>query len=180
MLLETENCTHSFLPDSPPSWYAVQTRSRHERIVYQHLLMRGCSLYLPTVTETHVWSDRRKKVEVPLFPGYVFVRIIAHNEWRVKVLRTPGVVRFVGCTAEGTPIPEDQLASVRTIVERNMPWASHPFLKVGQRVRVRGGALDGVEGIFLRRNSDDVLIISVDVIQRSMAVSIRGYDIEVC
>ena len=148
--------------------------------MYQHLIVRGFSSYLPTIKETHTWSDRRKKVEVPLFPGYVFVRLIAHNEWRVKVLQAPGVVRFVGCTLEGSAIPDDQLESVRTIVERNMPCVSHPFLKVGQRVRVRGGALDGMEGIFLRRNSDDVLIISVDVIQRSMAVSIKGYEIEVC
>ena len=179
MLLETANYTHSFLADSQPNWYAVQTRSRHERIVCQHLMMRGFSLYLPTIVETHVWSDRRKKVEVPLFPGYVFVRLIAHNEWRVQVLRTPGVVRFVGCAPEGSAIPEEQIASVRTVVERNMDCVSHPFLKVGQRVRVCGGALEGVEGIFVKHNGSDTLVISVDAIQRSLSVSIQGYDLEV-
>jgi transcription elongation factor/antiterminator RfaH len=179
MLLETENCTHPFPADSLPSWYAVQTRSRHERIACQHLMMRGFSLYLPTIVETHVWSDRRKKVEVPLFPGYVFVRLIAHNEWRVQVLRTPGVVRFVGGAPEGSPIPEEQIASVRAVVERKMAYVSHPFLKVGQRVRVCGGALEGVEGIFVKHNGSDTLVISVDAIQRSLSVSIQGYDLEV-
>lgn len=176
--LEVANYTHPFLADSQPHWYAVQTRSRHERIVCQHLTMRGFSLYLPTIVETHVWSDRRKKVEVPLFTGYVFVRLVAHNEWRVQVLRTPGVVRFVGCAPEGSAIPDEQIASVRTVVERNMACVSHPFLKVGQRVRVCGGALEGVEGIFVKHNGSDTLVISVDAIQRSLSVSIQGYDVE--
>ncbi len=176
----TENFTHSFPEGSQPTWYAIQTRSRHEKLVNHHLQMRGMSSYLPTITKTHLWSDRRKKVELPLFPGYLFIQLIPCNEWRVKVLRTPGVVRFVGCAPEGSAIPEEQIASVRTIVDRNMTCVSHPFLEVGQRVRVRGGALDGVEGIFLRRNSDHVLVISVGAIQRSLAVSIQGYDIEPC
>ena len=176
----TESFTHSLPEGSQPTWYAIQTRSRHEKLVNHHLQMRGMSSYLPTITKTHLWSDRRKKVELPLFPGYLFIQLIPCNEWRVKVLRTPGVVRFVGCAPEGSAIPEEQIASVRTIVDQNMTCVSHPFLEVGQRVRVRGGALDGVEGIFLRRNSDDVLVISVGAIQRSLAVSIQGYDIEPC
>lgn len=180
MSLETVGFTTGLVGGFRESWYAVQTRSRHEKFAHQHLLLRGVSTYLPTVIETHAWSDRHQKVDVPLFPGYVFVRILAHNEWRATVLRTPGVVRFVGYTPEGSAIPEEQIASVRTIVEQNMGWSLHPFLKVGQRVRVRGGALDGMEGIFVRRNGDDTLIVSVDAIQRSMAVSIRGYEIEIC
>lgn len=178
--VQTENSTHSIAAGSQLSWYAVQTRSRHEKLVQHHLHIRGMSLYLPAVTETHRWSDRRKQVEVLLFPGYVFVQLVPSNDWRATVLQTPGVVRLVGCTREGSAIPEEQIASVRTVVERNLPWVSHPFLKAGQRVKVRGGALDGVQGIFLRRGGDDALIISVEVIQRSMALSIQGYDLEAC
>jgi transcription antitermination factor NusG len=140
--------------------------------------MRGIVQYVPTITETHTWSDRRKKVELPLFPGYVFVQIVASNELRVQVLRIPGVVRLVGSELGGTPIPDDQIQSVRTLVDRNLPWASYPFLKEGQRVRVRGGALDGIEGIFVKRSGVDTLVISVDAIQRSLSISVQGYSLE--
>jgi transcription termination/antitermination protein NusG len=162
-----------------PSWYAVQTRSRHERIVANHLAMRGVAQYVPTITEVHRWSDRQKKVELPLFQGYVFVCVAPSNEKRVDVLRTPGVVRFVGATPEGTPIPNEQIESVRALLDRNITCLPHPFLKAGERVRVKGGALHGVEGVFVRRNAADTLIISIDAIQRSLCVSIKGYDLEV-
>ena len=131
----------------------------------------------PTITEIRRWSDRRKRVEFPLFPGYVFVRLFASNEHRVQVLRVPGVIRFVGPEL-GTTIPESQIESVKALVSHDLPWTSHPFLRSGQRIRVRGGSLDGLEGIFLRRNGEDSLIISIDAIQRSLSVSIQGYDIE--
>lgn len=177
-LYQTFNCVSS---DSCPSpvWYAAQTRSRHERLVAHQLESRGIAQYLPTITEIHRWSDRRRKIELPLFPGYVFVQIIATNDFRVQVLRIPGVVRLVGSERGGTPIPADQIKSVRTLVDCQLPWTLHPFLKVGQRVRVRGGALDGMEGIFLKRNGLDALVISVDAIQRSLAVSLQGYNLEV-
>lgn len=161
------------------SWYAAQTRSRHEHLVAHHLGSRAIVHYFPTFTETHLWSDRRKKIEVPLFPGYVFVRIAPVNGCRLSVLKVPGVVRLVGSSLGGTPIPDEQIAAVRTMVERNLPWTSHPFLKEGDRVRVRGGALDGVEGLFVKRNGLETLVISVNAIQRSLCVSIQGYDLEV-
>jgi transcription antitermination factor NusG len=163
----------------PANWYAVQTRSRHERFVAHQFQSHGVVHYLPVVTEQHRWSDRRKKVEVPLFTGYVFVQVVPSNEERVRVLRINGVVSFVGNSPEGTPIPDEQVESVRMLVEQKVLWLAHPFLKSGQRIRVRGGALDGVEGIFQTRNGEDTLIVSIDAIQRSMSVSIKGYDIEV-
>ncbi|MBV9341418.1 MAG: UpxY family transcription antiterminator [Acidobacteria bacterium] len=157
----------------------MQTRSRHEKLVACHLQTRGVVHYLPIVIETHRWSDRRKRLELPLFPGYVFVRVVDSNLRRVEVLRTPGVVRFVGHSPSGTVVPDEQIESIRKLIEENIPWVSHPFLKVGQRVRVRGGALDNLEGIVVRRNGEDALVISVDAIQRSLSVSIKGYDLEV-
>jgi len=128
--------------------------------------------------QIHRWSDRRKRIEVPLFAGYVFVRVIPRNEERVRVLQINGVVRFVGHAPGGTPIPEEQIECVRLLIEHNIPWATHPFLKVGQRIRIRGGALDGLEGIFQSRNGEETLIVSIDAIQRSLSVSIRGYRVE--
>jgi transcription termination/antitermination protein NusG len=177
--IASANCIPFPTASFPHSWYAVQTRSRHEKLVAYHLETRGVFRYLPTVVETHRWSDRRKRVELPLFPGYVFVRVLECNQERVKVLRTPGVVRFVGHSPSGTPIPDVQIESIRTLIAQNVPWSSQPFLKVGQRVRIRGGSLDGVEGIFLRRNGEDTLVISVDAIQRSLSISVKGYDFQV-
>jgi transcription antitermination factor NusG len=84
----------------------------------------------------------------------------------------------VGARGEGTPIDEEQIESVRLLLEQGMPVCSHPFLQVGQRVRIRSGALDGMEGILVSRNGDDTLVISVDAIQRSLAVRVEGYDVE--
>jgi len=141
------------------------------------LQSRGFDQYLPTVTETHHWSDRKKKVETPLFGGYVFVRLADSNEARVDVLRVPGVVNFVGARPRGTEIPDEQIDAVRRLIDQRLHWEAHPFLKEGQQVRVRGGSLDGIEGIFLRRNGQNSLIISVDAIQKSMLISIQGYDV---
>jgi transcription termination/antitermination protein NusG len=158
-------------------WYALHTRSRHERIVAHRLRECGLETYVPTVKEVHRWSDRKKKVEVPLFSCYVFLRCNLSPENRNHVYRIESVLGFVGGGGSGMAIPDEQIENVRTLLAQSVPWRSHPFLKVGQRVRVRGGALDGVEGIFLSENGDHSLVISVEAIQRSMAVRIDGYDV---
>lgn len=142
------------------------------------LTLRGINSFLPTLTEIRRWSDRRKRIEVPLFSGYVFVNILPSNEDRVRVLRVDGTVRFVGTTASGTAIPEHQIEAVRAVVEQRVSWAEHPFLRAGQRIRIRGGALDGVEGIFQVRDGQNRLVVSVDAIQRSLAIRLEGYDFE--
>lgn len=159
-------------------WYAVQTRSRHEKVVEQRLLERGVTTFLPLVTEVRRWSDRRKTVQMPLFNCYMFAKLAPTNVDRLRVLRIEGVLGLVGARCEGTPIPDDQIEAVRTVVEERLPWSPHPFLKIGQRVRVRGGALDGLEGILVSRNGNRALVISVDAIQRSLLVSVEGYNVE--
>jgi len=158
--------------------YAVHTRARHERVIAQRLREQGINTFLPLVTEVHRWSDRRKSVEVPLFGCYIFVKLATTGEYRLQVLKIDGVFKFVGAAGMGTPIPEAQIDAVRTLIGQQIPWSTHPFLQIGQRVRVRGGALDGVEGILVSRNDDNTLVVSVDAIQRSLAVRIQGYDIE--
>src|ERR1700684_3131647 len=173
------------LPNTPSmtevnteNWYAVHTRARHERAIAQRLREQGINTFLPLVTEVHRWSDRRKSVEVPLFGCYVFVKVPPTGEDRLRVLRMDGVFKFVGTRGVGTPIAEAQIDAVRTLIGQQVPWSSYPFLQIGQRVRVRGGALDGVEGILLSRNDDNTLVVSIDAIQRSLAVRIEGYDVE--
>jgi len=160
------------------SWFAIRTRSRHEKVVERQLNGQGIDVFYPIVKQMHQWSDRRKLVECPLFAGYAFVRIAPSPEERVRVLRTQGVVEFVGAQGQGIAIPEEQIEAVRAIVAGNLPFTQHVFLKVGQRVRVRGGSLDGVEGVLVANNGSRHLVISVDPIQRSLSVSIEGYQVE--
>jgi transcription antitermination factor NusG len=160
------------------SWYAVHTRARHEKVVAQRLTEQGVTTFLPMITEVHRWSDRKKSVELPLFGCYVFVKLPSTGEERLRVLRIDSVFKFVGARGLGTPIAEAQIDAVRTLIGQQLPWSAHPFLQIGQRVRVRGGALDGVEGILLSRNDDNTLVVSIDAIQRSLAVRIQGYDLE--
>jgi len=160
------------------SWYALHTRARHERMVVHRLGDEGVTTFLPVATEVHRWSDRRKSIEVPLFPCYVFVRLALTPEERFRVFQVNGILGLVGIRGQGTSIPDEQIDAVRALLAQNLPWSFHPFLKAGQRVRIRGGALDGVEGIFQSRGRDQTLVISVDAVQRSLAVRISGYDIE--
>jgi transcription antitermination factor NusG len=108
----------------------------------------------------------------------VFVRIFKALQERVTVLRTNGVVNLVGDRGTGSAIPETEINSVRTLLHRNIPFRSHPFLSVGQRVRIRGGALDGVEGTLQEQKNDLSLIVSIDIIQRSLSIRLEGYEIE--
>ncbi len=159
-------------------WYAIYTRARHEKTVAAQLLEKQLTTFLPLISHVHRWSDRRQLVTLPLLPGYVFVRVVYTSEARLSVLRTPGVVRFVGINGKGLPIPDKQIEDIRTILANNVSCALYPFLRVGQRVRIRGGCLDGIEGILVARNSDRSLVISIEPIHRSMAMRIEGYDVE--
>lgn len=160
------------------NWYAIRTRSRHERVAERQLHSKGIEAFSPVTSQIHQWSDRRKVVQAPLFAGYAFVRITPSPEERVRVLRTFGVVSFVGSQGQGTPIPDSQIEAVRMLVASNVAFAKHPFLRVGQRVRVRGGSLDGVEGILIALNGSRNLVISVELIQRSLSLRIEGYELE--
>jgi transcription antitermination factor NusG len=160
------------------NWYGLQTRPRHEKIVAQRLEERGVTTFLPLVTEVHRWSDRKKSVQMPLFGCYVFARFVPNRTERLRVLRVDGVFGLVGMRGEGTPIPDGQIDAVRNLVEGEVAWSAYPFLKIGQRVRIRSGALNGVEGILISRNGDRTLVISVDAIQRSLAVRVEGYEVE--
>jgi transcriptional antiterminator NusG len=159
-------------------WYAVQTLPRHEKKASSELEAKQVQTFLPVISEVRQWSDRKRVIETPLFPGYAFVRIPAEPGARIAVLRTNGVVGFVGVRGIGTPIPENEIAAIQALLTRQIPFRAHPFLNIGQRVRIRGGALDGIEGILDAVKGDQSLIISVELIQRSLAVRVAGYHVE--
>lgn len=139
---------------------------------------KGIDIFLPLFSEKHQWSDRRRIVEVPVFPRYVFLRIEPTTSARIPVLRTAGVMRFVGDRGLGATIPDAQIESVRNIITQGVPFSHYAYLDIGQRVRIRGGALDGVEGILAAINGDQSLVVSVEMIRRSLAIRIEGYRVE--
>lgn len=171
--------SETMINQEPANWYAVQTRARNEKVIAERLQEQGLITFLPLVTEIRSWSDRKKKVELPLFSCYVFVKLVfGNNEARMRLYRTNGVFGIVSMRGEAIPIPEEQIEALRTVVTQKIAWSAHDFLKVGQRVRIRGGSMDGVEGVLLSRDGDRTLIISVDAIQRSLAVRVEGYEVE--
>jgi transcription antitermination factor NusG len=161
-----------------PQWYALRTRSRHEKMVADQLNKQGVENFLPLMKHSRQWSDRIKEVELPLFSGYTFVRVVLSSPDRLRVLQTHGVAGFVGINCIGTAIPDNQIEDIRTLLASKVAFEEQPYLRVGQRVRVKGGALDGVEGILAAQNGDRSLVISLEPIQRSLSVRIQGYTVE--
>jgi transcription antitermination factor NusG len=133
--------------------------------------------FLPLVTEVHHWSDRKKSVTVPLFKSYLFVRIPASREMRSRVLATTGLVGFIG--NEGVPIaiPDKEIDAVRSVLAQRVGCSPYPFLNTGARVRIVGGSLNGVEGTLIGRGPGAKLVISIELIQRSVAISVYDFNV---
>ena len=160
------------------SWYAVHTMARHEKRVAAQFEEKRVCTFLPLLHQVHRWSDRRRVVEIPMFSCYAFVRMVQTVEERLKVLRTPGVLGFVGSERQGTSIPDEQIESLRKAVSEKVPCLPHPFVSAGKRVRIRGGSLDGLEGVLMLQGKDQSLVISVELLQRSVSIRVEGYDVE--
>jgi transcription antitermination factor NusG len=161
------------------NWYAVQTMSRHEKQVTKRLEAHRVCTFLPLLRQIRRWSDRRSVVEMPMFGCYAFVRIAQCADERLNILRTPGVVGFVGSERQGTPIPDEQIESIRIAIDQETPLFPHPYISTGQRVRIRGGALDGIEGVLVRKGKAQNLVLSIELLHRSTSIQLDGYDIEV-
>ena len=165
--------------EAPSFWFAVQTKARHEKKVNSEVREKGINSFLPLHRERRRWSDRSQWVEVPLFSRYLFVRVSASEDSRIRVLQTAGVLQFVGGHGRGTPIPDEQIESLQAIVSNRIPATPQEFLRRGERVRIRGGgALNGLEGILVAVKGDRKLVVSVDIIQRSLAIQLSGFEVE--
>jgi len=156
-------------------WYALRTRSRHEKVVRDQLVHQGIQPLLPTVKRLSQWKDRKKEVEVPLFSGYCFVRL----EWnqRLPVLKTTGVVDIVGGGHRPEPIPDEEITSLQTLMTSVLPYDPHPYLQEGMLVEVIRGPLQGIRGILLRKEKRHRLVLGVRLIQQAAAVEIDTADI---
>ncbi len=160
-------------------WYALYTRSNFEKRVSCELAAKHVENYLPVVEQVHQWKDRRKRVEVPVFPGYVFVRLRDHHSIRLEVLRTAGSVRILGQGDRIEPVPEAEIESIRRLLKARVPCFAHPFLKEGAWVRVKSGPLRDVEGLLVRLKSKTRLVLSVALLSQSVATEIDVADVEV-
>jgi transcription antitermination factor NusG len=161
-----------------PCWFAIQTWPQYEKKVAAEFLRKSLDVFLPLVSSKRKWSDRYTVLELPLFPSYVFLRVEGSSNARIGVLRTNGVIGFVGERGRGTPIPEAQIESVRSLITSGVTYQQYAHLTIGKRVRVRGGSLDGVEGTLLEKKGDLSLLVAIELLQRSLAISVAGYRIE--
>ena len=155
---------------STPLWYALYTRSRHEKLVDQELQKKGIETFLPLRRVTRHWSDRKKEIETPLFSGYLFVHTAFEN--RLDILNTRGSVRFVGFNSTPVPVSEQELLTVRKFVEEKISLDPFPYLCQGDRVYIRSGPLKGVEGFIVRKDRHTRLVISLDLLLQSVSVAI--------
>ena len=172
----------SVFPDWKPDqgsgqWYAIQTRYRCEQKVTHSLARKGIETFIPLLVETHRWSDRKKAIHTPLFSGYTFAHLQLSPGLRKRVVQTEGVIGFVASGNAIVPVPTRQLEDLHRLLSQRVPCALTPFLSVGRRVRIRGGCLDGLEGI-LAQNDANRLVVSIEAIQRSIAVQIDGYELQ--
>jgi transcription antitermination factor NusG len=159
-------------------WFALQTRARFERRICSHVQGKDHEAYVPVTHERRRWSDRYQVVETPLFPGYVFVRAVSSPADRLAILQTSGAYGFVAFNGVAAHISDQQINDLRRIESQNTSWSPCPFLKSGQRVRICGGCLDGLEGIFIAERGRK-LVISIEPMERSIAIDVEAYDLEI-
>ncbi len=160
-------------------WYAVHVRSRHEFSVVETLTKAGKEAFLPTVERMRKWKDRKKMLEFPLFPGYLFVYMKKNTDDRLSLLKTKGVVQLLGTIpGEAESVPEEQIDSLKKLVASKEVLDPYPYLKEGQKVRITRNALAGVEGILVEKQGQHVLVISVDILQQGVSLKVDASEVE--
>ena len=157
-------------------WHAIYTRHQHEKTVAQILSYKGFDVFLPLYPAVHRWKDRDKQLSLPLFPCYVFLN--GGMERRLDIVTTPGMYSFVGTERGATAIPTAEIDAIRRAVESSVRVEPHPFLKCGDRVRVKSGPLQGVEGFLVRKKNLYRLVLSVELLGQAVALDVDAYLIE--
>ncbi len=157
-------------------WYAVSVRPRHEKLVSRHLEYQGLNCFLPVYRSVRRWKDRRKELDMALFPGYVFVNLSPPD--RLGVLRAPGVLRFVTFQGQPAAVPDSEIRALESSLSAGLRPQPHPYLHQGRKVRVKRGPLVGAEGIMIRRKERFRLVLSIDLINRSVMFEVDEADVE--
>jgi len=170
----TFGCTEKPVPVE--HWYAVSVRPRHEKVVTNHLQKQGLNYFLPIYRSVRRWKDRRKELDMVLFPGYVFVHLNLRN--RLGVLRAPGVVQFVTFQGQPAAVPDSEIRALESSLSAGLRPQPHPYLRQGRKVRVKSGPLMDAEGVMIRRKERFRLVLSIDLIMRSVMVEVDEADAE--
>lgn len=157
-------------------WFAVHTRSRHEKSASEQLRYREVETFLPVYQSTRRWRNGDHDVQLPLFPGYTFVHIPLKD--RLQVLKVPGVVRLVGFNGTPVPLEDQEVEGLRRALVIGIKAAPHPYLTIGRRVRITAGPLNGQHGILVRRKGAVRVILSIELIQRSVLVDLGVNELE--
>lgn len=158
-----------------PRWYALKTRSRHEKAVRDQLLQRDIDTFLPVCESWRQWKDRKKRVELPLFPGYCFARFPLTD--RLRVLNVIGVASLVSINHRPEPVREEELAAIQQLVATKIQYDPHPFLEEGMDVEVVRGPLTGVRGKLLRKDRVTRLVLAVTLVRQAAVVEIHPADV---
>ncbi len=159
-----------------PQWYVAYTSANHEKRVTEQLLQRSVEHFLPLYESVRRWKDRRMNLQLPLFPGYVFVRLSLCD--RLKVLQVPGVARLVGFNGQPAVLADREIEVIRASTVAHLYARPHPYLTVGRRVRIRRGTFEGMEGILVRRKNALRVVLSIELIMRSVSVEVDASDLE--
>ena len=168
--------------DSFPKWYAIYTRSRHEFKVNHKLTDKQYETFLPVVKSLRRWKDRKKYIERPLFSGYLFLRCQMDDDKYLEILKTNGVVKILGSNQrELSPIPDEEIESIRILTENVATINYHPYVKEGESVEIVNGPLTGAKGILVHRELyKSTVVVSVHLLGRSISVKVDSCDIEAC
>ncbi len=159
-----------------PLWYAAYTSANHEKRVAEQLRERSVDYFLPTYECERRWKDRRVKLQTPLFPGYVFVRVALRD--RLRILQTPGIVHLVGFGGHPAPLPQEDIQAIQNCLGQGLRVEPHPYLRVGCRVQVKSGPLQGLEGIIVRRKNWSRFVLLLELLQRAVAIEINAMDLQ--
>lgn len=158
-------------------WYALYTRSRFEKRMLSELTDRRVEVFLPMREVLSRWKDRKKRVWLPLFPGYLFVHHVDSAENRYRILNLPGAVRFIGLHGHADPVPEEQILAIRRFLESHMSLDPYPYVQVGTRVEVVAGPLAGIHGILVEKRGRYRFVLQVDLIRQAVSIEINAADV---
>jgi len=162
-----------------PNWYAVYVKPRHEFVAFSELQRKRVEAFLPSVKKISQWKDRKKLIEYPLFPGYVFVQVPSYPGAFLTVLKTRGVVSFIALEpGKPTAAAPEEINALRLIIESGNDIDIYPHLKQGTRVRAKSGPLKYAEGVLAKRGDEDLFVVNIELLGRSVAVKIHVHDIE--
>jgi transcription antitermination factor NusG len=171
-----ESCNTTICTDTSLNWYALHTRSRHEKRVAERLVAQSLEMFLPLHRSRHTWKNGvHVNVDLPLFPCYLFARASIHD--RIRLLQHPGVLGFAASSIRPTVISDEEISILRTATEQ-LKAEPHPYLNNGDAVRIVSGPLTGMQGILTRRKQEYRVVLSIEALMRSIVVEVSEFDIE--